>query len=119
MFDLLYDHEQVAIDSAVHRRVAFALDGKGHAVGHACMYIERNHLLLVLHSGAVAVGAVFFDDLAIAVTLRTHCGALAESENGLLSAHYRAGSMTCGAGDERRAVFGSGAIAMVTFCKGF
>ena len=117
MLYLLDDHKQIAVDAAMHRRVAFAFDGESHSVGYSGGNVERYYLLFMLHSGAVAVGAVLLYDLAVAVAFGADGRALAHAEYGLLIAHYRAGSVTCRTGDECRAVLGSSAVAVIAFGK--
>ena len=115
VLELFDNHEEVAVDASVHGRVAFAFDGEGHSIGDACGYLEGDGLVFILRAGAAALGAFLVDDFTLAVTLGTDGLALTDAEGCLLRARDGAGSVAGGAGLERGAVLGAGAVAGVAF----
>lgn len=119
VLELFDDHEKVAVDASVHGRVAFAFDGKGHSIGDACGYLERDGLVFILRAGAAALGAFLVDDLTLAVAFGADGLALTDAEGCLLRASNGAGSVAGGAGLERGAIFGAGAVAGVAFHVAF
>ena len=112
VLDFINYNEKVAIDAAVYRGIAFALDGESHAASDTCRDVERKGLFLVLDASAVAVLTLVLNNLAFTIAFGTDCCALLHTENALLCAHNSASAVAGGAGGEGCAVFGSSAVAM-------
>lgn len=115
MLQFLNDYEQVAVDTAVLRGVAFAAQCQDHLVGDAGGYGECHLAILALYACAVAVRAFFGDDLARAVAVWTSSLCLHGSEYGLLDASDHACAVACLAPGGGCAVLGSGSVAVVAF----
>ena len=77
-------YKQVAVYASVACRISFSLERKGHSVGYACGYAERNDFLLTHNALAVAILTLLGDCLALAVTFGTGGCRLHRAEECLL-----------------------------------